>query len=140
MSRRRLDKLKPFDFRSDFEAAAGDDSRDDRVSLAPQELAALGARLYQEGAGDAQERLDAQARTRLDEAMERMNASLESLRELTEALDRLGREGALPREISALAERAAQILTDGQGDLFAVRDSLESGPSAPDTCKEGKPR
>ena len=127
MSRRRVEKLKPFAFSADFSAGPADSLRGpggDTVEIAPQELAALGARLYADAAANAQQRLDAEAGRRLEDAVARMEAAVAALHELTGALDRLGRAGELPANLSALSEQAARALIDGQGDLFAARECL----------------
>jgi hypothetical protein len=125
MSRRRIEALKPFDFRADFIAGHEEDTSGNAVRLAPDELAGLGAQLYADGAAKAQARLDAQAAARLDDALSRMESAVQAMRELSDALDRLGRQGALPAGLATLGERAAQTLADGQGDLFAFCESLE---------------
>lgn len=127
MSRRRVEKLKPFGFRADFAAGpvqAAPETDAETVEIAPEDLAALGARLYADAARDAQGRLDADAARRLDDAIARMDQAVGALHELTNALDRLGQGGVLPGHLAALSDRAARSLIDGQGDLFAVKEGL----------------
>ncbi len=127
MSRRRVEKLKPFNFSADFAAGplqAAHRDGGETVEIAPKELAALGAKLYADAASNAQTRLDAGAARRLEYAIARLDTAVGALHELTDALDRLGQAGVLPGHLAALSDRAARSLVDGQGDLFAVRSEL----------------
>lgn len=127
MTKRRLKTYKPFAFQADFSSPDVDPPRReaaDAARLSAAELAALGAKLQAEAISAARDPLDGLAAERLDHAIARLGDALDAFTELADTLDGLASKSLVPGEIAAPARRAAQAVKDGQGELFAVCQSL----------------
>jgi len=129
MSRREIQSLKPFPFDAEFRPPAGTDAASgpaaapESVTLAPAELAQMGAMLHAQGSAAAQARIDMAALARLEAVADRLGRAAAQLGEVADLLDR---QGGGPRA-AGLARLAAQSISDGQGDLFAALDMLGGG-------------
>jgi len=130
MSRRKISGLKPFPFEADFSPGRSDpDAQTAEISL--RDLARLGAELRAEGANGAQARLDADAVARLETAATRLENALGDLALLAERLELLAEDGWLPGDLAQSVRMATMRVSDGQGDLFAIRDVV--APPDPQT-------
>jgi len=125
MTERRVKAVQPFAFQADFSAPKAEPRPEpDAGRLSAAELAQLGARLQADAISNAQDPLDALAAERLDHAIARLGDALTAFSDLADQLDRLAHQSVVPGELAGTARRAAMAIHDGQGDLFAVCQSM----------------
>ena len=128
MTRRRVSSYRPFTFQADFSPPVAEPKgkAEDSARLSAAEFATLGAKLQAEAISKARDPLDALAAERLDHAIARLGDALEAFSELADTLDTIAHETGAAQGLARPARRAAQAIRDGQGDLFAVCQSLRA--------------
>ncbi|MEO0466309.1 MAG: hypothetical protein AAF216_07180 [Pseudomonadota bacterium] len=130
MTKRRISDTRPFTFQADFSSPAGEDPRDNkRAEDTASELAALGAKLQADAISKVRDPLDGLAAERLDHAIARLGDALDAFSTLADRLDDLARQQYVPGNLAAPARSAAKAISDGQGDLFALCQSLRAQSS-----------
>ena len=122
---RAVKSLEPFDFRSDFTPVGpGAAEPDLPVRMTTPELLQMLADARAEGAASVrieQEKADAE---RLQSVANALNETLANLVALTGHLEACALEEGFSERATALIRATARTVIDGQGDLFAIQQSL----------------
>lgn len=116
--KRRIEKLEPFPFASDFSAPAP--KSDDTMQLSTTDLALLLSDAQASGASIARNDILAEQAERLAQTSSDLKTVLASIVDLAAcleqaAIDENDRSDALDR-----VRRLAAVVIEGQGDLFSV--------------------
>lgn len=114
--KRRVEKIEPFPFASDFSAPAPDET--DTVRMTPQDLALLLSDAQASGASIARNDALAAEASKLAQASDDLKKVLAGIVDLAAhlehaAIDETDRKDALER-----VRRLAAVVVEGQGDLF----------------------
>ncbi len=114
--KRRVEKIEPFPFASDFSAPAPDET--DTVRMTPQDLALLLSDAQASGASIARNDALAAEASKLAQASDDLRKVLAGIVDLAAhlehaAIDETDRKDALER-----VRRLAAVVVEGQGDLF----------------------
>jgi len=114
--KRRVEKIEPFPFASDFSAPAPDQA--DTVCMTPQDLALLLSDAQASGASIARNDALAAEASKLAQASDDLKKVLAGIVDLAAhlehaAIDETDRKDALER-----VRRLAAVVVEGQGDLF----------------------
>ena len=114
--KRRVEKIEPFPFASDFSAPAPDIP--ETVQMTPQDLALLLSDAQASGASIARNDILAEQADRLSRASDDLKTVFASIVDLAAhleqaAIDESDRQAALDR-----VRRLAAVVIEGQGDLF----------------------
>ena len=114
--RRRVEKIEPYPFASDFSAPSPESA--DTISISPQELALLLSDAQAGGASIARNDALADEAEKLAKTSEDLKKVLSGIVDLAAhlehaAIDETDRQAALER-----VRRLAAVVIEGQGDLF----------------------
>lgn len=114
--KRRVEKIEPFPFASDFSAPAPDET--DTVRMTPQDLALLLSDAQASGASIARNDALAAEASKLAQASDDLKKVLAGIVDLAAhlehaAIDETDRKDALER-----VRHLAAVVVEGQGDLF----------------------
>lgn len=124
---RAVKSLEPFDFRSDFTVVEPEIIEDDPpVKLTTPELVQLLAEARAEGAASVREDQARAETERLQGVTNALNEALANLVALTSQLEACAYEEGFTQRAVELITATARTIIDGQGDLFAAREALQT--------------